>query len=377
MNRACNNNYAKAEDYKCGYQLKNKLNYQQLKSVKYLIVTLLLLSSISFTGCSESDGNTKAAKKEEINRVSVKTIELKGEKYSDFISVVGTIKPFQKALLSATEGGKITKFHKDKGEFVKKGETILEIDNELLKASLDGTKAQFELAEITFQKQEMIYKQNVNSEIQYLQAKYGMEQLKANLKMIQTRYNNTFIIAPFSGYIDYKFYDEGEHAPVGQPIVNLINISKVKIEAGVPENFITSVKKGDITTVLVNAVGKEYNGKISFVGTSVNATNRTFPIEITILNKEKQLKPELISEVKIQTKYYEKIITIPTEVITRVDNGYVVYVENNGKAESREVKIIKRTGGRVAVSDGLNDGDKLIVVGYQSLIHGQAINVVE
>ena len=119
MNRACNNNYAKAEDYKCGYQLKNKLNYQQLKSVKYLIVTLLLLSSISFTGCSESDGNTKAAKKEEINRVSVKTIELKGEKYSDFISVVGTIKPFQKALLSATEGGKITKFHKDKGEFVK------------------------------------------------------------------------------------------------------------------------------------------------------------------------------------------------------------------------------------------------------------------
>ncbi len=348
-----------------------------MKLVKYLIISLLLLSSISFVGCSETEGNTKAEKKEEIKKVSVKTIELKSEKYSDFISVVGTVKPFQKALLSATEGGKITKFYKDKGEFVKKGETILEIDNELLKASLDATKAQFELAEITFQKQEEIYKQNVNSEIQYLQAKYGMEQLKANLKMIQTRYNNTFIVAPFSGYIDYKFYDEGELAPVGQPIVNLINISKVKIEAGVPENFITSVKKGDITTVFVNAVGKEYSGKISFVGTSVNATNRTFPIEITILNKGKELKPELIAEVKIQSKNYDKMIVIPTEVITRVDNGYVVYVENNGKAESKEVKILKRTGDKVAVSDGLNEGDKLIVVGYQSLINGQAINVVD
>jgi len=332
---------------------------------------------MSFTGCSESEGNIKLEKKEEIKKVSVKTIVLKSGKYSDFISVVGTVKPYQKALLSATEGGKIIKFHKDKGEFVKKGETILEIDNDLLKANLDAAKAQFELAEITFQKQEMIYKQNVNSEIQYLQAKYGMEQFKANLKMIQTRYNNTFIVAPFSGYIDYKFYEEGELAPVGQPIVNLINISKVKIEAGVPEKFITSVKKGDITTILVNAIDEEYNGKISFVGTSVNATNRTFPIEIIILNKGKLLKPELIAEVKIQTNNYDKMITIPTEVITRVDNGYVVYVDNNGKAESKEVKILKRTGDKVAVSEGLKDGDKLIVVGYQSLINGQAINVVE
>ena len=348
-----------------------------MKSVRYLIISLLILSSISFLGCSESDGNTNVEKKEEIKKVSVKTIVLKGEKYSNFISVVGTVKPFQKALLSATEGGKITKFHKDKGEFVKKGETILEIDNELLKASLDATKAQYELAEITFQKQEMIYKQNVNSEIQYLQAKYGMEQLKANLKMIQTRYNNTFIVAPFSGYLDYKFYDEGELAPVGQPIVNLINISKVKIEAGVPENYITSIKKGDIAQVIVNAVGKEYNGKISFVGTSVNATNRTFPIEITINNKEKELKPELISEVKIQTKNYDNMIVIPTEIITRVDNGYIVYIENNGKAESREINILKRTGDKVAVSKGLNEGDKLIIVGYQSLMNGQAINVVK
>ncbi|MCF6268854.1 MAG: efflux RND transporter periplasmic adaptor subunit [Melioribacteraceae bacterium] len=348
-----------------------------MKLVKYLIVVLLLIGSISFIGCSESEGNTTEKKKEVIKKISVKTIVLKSGKYSDFISVIGTVKPFQKALLSATEGGKITKYLKDKGDYVKKGETILEIDNDILKANLDATKAQFELAEITFQKQEMIYKQNVNSEIQYLQSKYGMEQLKANLSMIQTRYNNTFIVAPFSGYIDYKYYEEGELAPVGQPIINLIDIGKVKIEAGVPENFITLVKKGDMVAVLINAVGKEYTGKISFVGTSVNATNRTFPIEITIFNKEKLLKPELIADVKIQTKSYDKMITIPTEVITRVDNGYVVYVENNGIAEGREVIILKRSGDKVAVSEGLNDGDKLIVVGYQSLIDGQAINVVE
>jgi RND family efflux transporter MFP subunit len=347
-----------------------------MKVIKYLIISLILISSVSFIGCSESEGNTPTEKKEEVKKISVKTIELKGEKFSNYISVVGTIKPFQKALLSATEGGKITKFYKDKGSFVKKGEIILEIDNELLKANLDAAKAQFELAEITFQKQEEIYKQNVNSEIQYLQSKYGMEQLKANLSMIQTRYNNTFLKAPFSGYIDYKYFEEGELAPAGQPIVNLIDISKVKIEAGVPENYTTSIKKGDVAKASVEAVGKEFKGKISFVGTSINPTNRTFPIEITVVNKGKELKPELIAEVKIETGIYDGMISVPTEVITRVDNGYIVYVENNGKAESREIEILKRTGNKVAVSKGLKAGDKLIVVGYQSLINGQAINVV-
>ena len=240
MNRACKNYYAKADDYKCEHQLKIKLNCEQLKSVKYLMVTLLLMGSISFIGCSESDGNTKAAKKEEIKRVSVKTIELKGEKYSDFISVVGTIKPFQKALLSATEGGKITKFHKDKGEFVKKGETILEIDNELLKASLDATRAQFELAEITFQKQEMIYKQNVNSEIQYLQAKYGMEQLKANLKM-KTQYGEIF--SDFDIFLDKRKAKIKKEST--KSVISLDEWTIGKINGGGPEYLIKS-HNGDI-----------------------------------------------------------------------------------------------------------------------------------
>ncbi len=347
-----------------------------MKPIKLIILALLLVGSVVVTSCSDSEGKTDGENKEEIKKVSVETIVLKAKKFSDFVSVVGSVKPFQKALLSTTEGGKIIKFNKDKGDFAKKGETILEIDNELLKANLEATKSQYELAEITFQKQETIYKQNVNSEIQYLQAKYGMQQLKANLKMIQTRYNNTFIVAPFSGYIDNKFYDEGELAPVGQPIVNLIDIRKVKIEAGIPETYITSIKKGDKATIFVKAINKEYSGKISFVGTSVNSSNRTFPIEITIENKLKELKPELIAEVKIQTKAFDKMITVPTEVITRVDNGYIVYINNNGKAESREVKILKRTGNLVAISEGLSDGDNLIIVGYQNLIDGQAIEEV-
>ncbi len=341
-------------------------------------IILLLLTFFMITSCSdESNKKTVAQDKETKSKVSVKTQKLIAKEYTDFIQVVGSIKPYQKALISTTEGGKIVNFIKDKGNYVAKGDTILIIDNEILEANLLAAKAQFELAEITYEKQKMVYEENVNSEIQYLQSKYGLKQLEANYKLIQTRYNNTFVVAPFSGYIDHKYFEEGELAPVGQPILLLIDVNRVKVEAGVPEEYVSSIKKGESATVYVKAIDKEFSGKISFVGTSINATNRTFPIEITLSNKGRVLKPELIAKVKIQNSIYDKIISIPTELISRVDDGYIVYVYENGIAQSRKIEVLRRTANNVAVASGLKEGDELIVVGYQNLIDGQAVTVVE
>ena len=341
-----------------------------------LIYPILLLSIIFFIGCSDED-NSESTNKTGKNRVSVKTKVLSSQAYEDYISAVGTIKPFQKALLSSTEGGKIVSFVKDKGDYVSKGDTILIIDNEILEANLLATKAQYELAQITFEKQEMVYKENVNSEIQYLQAKFNLQQLEANYKLIQTRYKNTFITAPFSGIIDQKFYDEGELAPMGSPILLLIDVSRVKVEAGISETFIGTIEKGNDALINVKAIGKEFRGKITFVGSSVNVSNRTFPIEITLTNKGRELKPELNADVKVKSEKFDSIIIVPTELVSRVDEGYVVYVVENETAQIRPIDILRRTGNQVAVENGLKDGDELIVVGYQNLVDGQAVSVIE
>ncbi len=349
-----------------------------MSKLKYFSPIILLIIILVFiSGCSKKNGENEAGKKDKSNVVSVKTLKLKAREYTDVISVVGTVKPYQKAMISTTEGGKIIKFKKDKGDYVSKGDTILIIDHEALEANLQAAKAQYELAKVTYEKQEIVYKENVNSEIQYLQAKYNLQQLEAKYKLIQDRFNNTFIIAPFAGYIDQKYFDEGELAPVGKPIVLLIDVSRVKVEAGVPSKYIETVKKGNTALVYIKALKREFIGKITFVGTSVNAVNRTFPIEITLSNKKRLLKPELIADIKIEQRKYDNMIMIPTEVISRVDNGYIVFVLEDGKARSRQITILKRTANEVAVSDGLKSGDELIVVGYQNLIDGQKVNVVE
>jgi len=349
-----------------------------MTKLKYLSQIVLIASAlIILASCSDNQGNDSASNKDESKIVSVKVHKLKAREYTDMISIVGTVKPYQKAMISTTEGGKIIKFNKDKGDYVAKGDTILIIDHEAIEANLQATKAQYDLAKVTFEKQEIVYKENVNSEIQYLQAKYNLQQLEAKYKLIKDRLSNTFIIAPFAGYIDRKYFDVGELAPVGKPIILLIDISRVKVEAGVPSKYFETVKKGNIAVVYIKALDREFTGKITFVGTSIDAVNRTFPIEITLSNKSKLLKPELIADVKIEQKKYDSMIMVPTEVISRVDDGYIVYVLEDGKARSRKITILKRTANEVAVEEGLKEGDELIVVGYQNLIDGQRVNVVE
>jgi multidrug efflux pump subunit AcrA (membrane-fusion protein) len=129
--------------------------------------------------------------------------------------------------------------------------------------------------------------------------------------------------------------------------------------------------------VIFNDLGGEnYEEKISYVGSTINTDNRTFPVEIYIANKERKIKPELNAQVKIERVRYENVIVVPEEVVTRTDQGYVVFVEENGLAKMRVVNVAGRFANKAAISEGLNGGDNLIHVGYQKLIDGEKVRVL-
>jgi RND family efflux transporter MFP subunit len=344
------------------------------------IITILVIAISAFFNyaCSETEGSgNNAEETEKVRSVSVEVSKLKGEKFVDYISVVGTVKPYQKAQLSSNEGGKIKEFLNDKGSYVKKDEVILIIDNDVLKANLDAAKAQYELAQITFEKQEEIWKDKVGSEYQYLESKYRLDQSKANYELMKARYEKTFIKAPFNGVLDNKIYEKGEYAPAGMPIIEIISTYKYKVEAGVPERYVGKIKIGDRGKLYLKSVESgEFEGVVTYVGSSILVDNRTFPIEILINERSNLIKPELAVEVNVIKGEYDNMISVPDDVVSRVDEGYVVYLEKDGIAESRQIEILSRFGDKIAVKSGLSEGENLITVGFQNLVQGQKVTVV-
>jgi membrane fusion protein, multidrug efflux system len=348
-----------------------------MKKTLIIIAPVLIIAALFLNACSETEG-TKLKAEEIESFTYVEAKEVRFDPFVEYISLVGIARANQEAQIASAEGGKIEKYLKNKGDYISEGETILEIENEVLKATLDQAKAQYEMADMNFRKQEEIYNQKVTSELQFLNSKYERDAAKANYELIKSRYEKTFVKAPFSGIFDHKYVETGEFAMPGTPIVSMVSINKIKIEAGVPENYVGEIKTGGNVKVIFNDLGgAEYDAKISYVGNTINYDNRTFPIEIIITNNGKNIKPQLNAEVKIERARHENVAVIPEDIITRTNEGYVVFVEENGIAKMKEVDIVSRFNNLAAVREGISEGDNLVHVGYQNLVDGEKVRILE
>ncbi|MGB5893330.1 MAG: efflux RND transporter periplasmic adaptor subunit [Ignavibacteriaceae bacterium] len=340
-----------------------------------IIVTIIF---IAITGCSDSTGSDKNnSEQNEEPSVYVKTEPLQLVSFIDNIYVLGVAKAMYHSNISSDEGGRIKEFIKDKGSYVKKGDVILTIDNEVLKASLDAAFAQYQKAESTYVRQEIVYNQKVTSELTYLNSKFERDAAKANFKLIKARYDRTFVKAPFGGIVDQKFAEIGETVMPGFPIVSLVSMNKIKVVAGVPENYVNKVHKGSkVKIVFKDLNSAQYESKVSYVGYTISTDNRTFPIEIILANRDKKIKPELSAKIFIEEASYENVFVIPEETVTETDLGSVVFVEKDGIAEMRVVEILSRSKNEIAVKSGLSEGENLVVVGFQNLVNGKKVTVI-
>ncbi|UCH65681.1 MAG: efflux RND transporter periplasmic adaptor subunit [Ignavibacterium sp.] len=351
---------------------------KEIKILSLLFLTIFVV--FVALSCGDSTGNEKEGNNPDNKEPSVyvKTKELKLESFVDDISVLGVAKAIQQANLSSDEGGKIKEFRRDKGSYVKKGEVIIVMDNDVLKANMEAAKAQYERAESTYVRQKKVFEERVTSELQYLNSKFERDAAKANYDLMQARYDRTFIKAPFSGIVDIKYSEIGENVMQGAPIVSLVSVGDIKVEAGVPENYVNMVRKGsNVKIVFKDLQNESYNAQVTYVGHTISTNNRTFPIEIRLNNKNGKIKPELSAQVFIEKERLENVFILPEETVTGTDLGYIVFVEENGVAKKREVEIISRSDDKIAVRGGLKEGENLIIVGFQNLIDGERVTVVE
>jgi len=136
------------------------------KIINLLIIGLTFSVLLLTVSCGDSEGSEQTNNNTEPT-VYVKIVKLKSESFVDYISLLGVAKAYYHSNLSSEEGGKIKEFLKNKGSFVRKGEVILVLENDVLKSNMDAAKAQYDMAENSFSRQEQIYKEKVISELQF------------------------------------------------------------------------------------------------------------------------------------------------------------------------------------------------------------------
>lgn len=265
-----------------------------------------------------------------------------------------------------------------------------------VKAQLQLTKNQSDLAKITFEKQASLWKQKIGSEIQYLQAKTAYEsslkqvaatqsQVSATQKAadaVAATLSKTVIRAPFSGVIDQVMQQSGQIVSPGQtPVVKLINLTAMRVEAKVPETYLAKVKAGTSVIVEFPMLNKTVNSRVRLTTNYINPENRTFVIQVPVLNEGGLIKPNLLAKVKIEDYFNPNAIAIPSQYIYE-DAAYksFVFVAKNINGKEGVAKKVYITKGQksensVEITQGLSKGDVLITDGSKTLIDGQKIKI--
>ena len=342
----------------------------------YIAALLIIASMVLLSSCKKTES---ANTEQKIQPVNITVQEIKPSSMIDGIQVSGTVKAFEDVMMSPEEGGIVKKWNKKKGDRVTKGDLIVTLKDEVIKASYEAADAQYKMAQLNVEKQQSVYEQQGISELQYKNLMYGRDAAKANADLMKARWERTQLRSPINGVVDNTVPNEGEMAPPGMPIARVVNTITIKVQAEIPELYSGTINVGTPASVEFDAVqGESLNGKVTFVGSTVSAANRTMLIEILLPNPHGKIKPEMVAKVNLIRQKKNDAILVSENLIQLVDRDrYVVYIEKSGTAEERRVTIGGRQGNQVEVTGGLKIGERLIVSGNQKLINGSPVVITE
>jgi RND family efflux transporter MFP subunit len=354
-------------------------------------VPLLLLSLLPLWGCG-GEGNSANAQEAGTENgenggysrvINVEVSPVRTSSFTELIRLTGTVQANQDVRVSAEESGVVEEILVEKGNRVRPGEAIFRLDDELLRAQVEQARAQTALARETWERRKRLYEEDrVGTELEYLQARYNAEQAEANLELLEARLRRTTIRAPIHGVLDSREVEVGSMVSAGSPVAHIVELDPVKITAGVPERYAPDVQPGAEATVTFDVLpGEEFRGEISYVGAVVNSRNRTFPVEFVLPNPGGLIKPEMVANVRVVRRTMEDAVVVPQEALVRIQDGYQVFVveeeEGEAVALARTVEPGPAQNNRVVIRSGLEPGEKLIVVGQQSVASKDRVNVVE
>jgi membrane fusion protein, multidrug efflux system len=323
-----------------------------------------------------------AEKKDSVNTGKFKLVALKdisSSTFDHFIRVQGKLDGDQNAAVFAEAPGTVTSKFADVGQRVTKGQVLAQIDDQQYRSQMQGLETQYKFASDLYDKQKRLWDQKIGSEVQYLQSKTNKESLEKQISSLKQQVDKFKIKSPIDGTIEECNIKIGGVVSPDPRLAayRVVAFRNLKVSGEVSEAYSAKVKPGDKVVILFPDVNKKIETKIDFVSKYINPVNRTFLIESKIQNDLNDLKANMIAIIQINDYHAEKAIQVPMNLIQNDQLGNYVYVVRSkdkfNAAFKQPIEIGSSYNGVAEVVKGLNEGDKIISVGYQELVDGEYV----
>jgi RND family efflux transporter MFP subunit len=357
-----------------------------------LCALLILGAAVYFLFVEPGENKPRAGKQV----VTVGVAKVTRQDMYNEVPIPAEFRPYVQSQLHAIVTGYVSKMFVDFGDKVKQGQVLATLNVPELEDQLNDARANEQQAEADYNNEHLLYTrlQQVNQEHPKLVAQQDLDTArskdansaaavsaaKARVGELQTRVSYTNIVAPFDGVITQRSVDPGALVQAGTSSdrsPELLQVSDnyhLRLDFPVSVDFVQDVRVGVPVNVRVESLhGKLFSGKISRFQNEVNDQTRTMITEIEIDNPDLEIVPGMYAVVLFRYARRPDALAIPTEAISDPKNPSVYLIGPDGKIEARPVKLGVEMPDRFQVTDGLQEGD-LVMIGNRSQVRpGQQV----
>ncbi len=285
--------------------------------------------------------------------------------FSDSILAMGTVKGFAQVNLGFQLSGVVSAFYFREGDEIKAGEIIAQLDPQEQLLKYEQSKVQYENSQSLYDLGAII------------PAK--LQEAKINMDLAQTELSKTAIVAPSDGILGSRDAEVGSAVNPNMKIATFLDIDDVFAEVGIMEREINKVVLGQSVKVNVDAYPDlDFGGTVTNVAPMVKGKSKTLDVKVQIANPYRLLLPGMFVRVRIKIFETKNAIIIPRPALKKVKGAYHVFTVNqNNKAEFKPVKLGYVTTDNVQITEGLNEGDLVVVDGMEELKDGAKVQIME
>ncbi len=354
-----------------------QLKYCQQVQCVVQRVWIIFLIPFLVVGCGNGSGKKKGPMSMGGFAVNVVAQAVTQQKIEEKISLVGNLAADEAIEIKNEISGVIEQIGFDEGQTVKKGQMLFMIDAGKLNATLTQSQANLGLAQTTFDRLSSLIKAGAVSQQEFDQAQSDLQAKSAEVELIKAQLRETVIAVSFDGVMGERKVSIGQFVNQGSTLTFLISQDPMKAEFRVPERFLGQLKDGQSVEVMVAAYPNEkFNGEVYFIDPQIEEQTRTALVKAKLPNPDGKLRRgmfanlDLIVNIRPQALVVSELALIP-----KAEEVYVFVVDADNKAQKKLVKVGVRLAGKAEITEGLVEGENVIVEGYQKIGPGSMVKM--
>jgi membrane fusion protein (multidrug efflux system) len=347
---------------------------------------IAVLAGLAAAGCNRGDteaqqpqGGGRGGRGIPAGPVPVEVTRVEDGRIARLVSVSGNIEPIRTVAVNAQLAGALRAVNVEEGSRVSQGDTLATLDDREISAQLASAAAQYQLAEGAYQRSLRLRERQVITEAEFERDRAALAAADATREQLRTRIGFATVRAPVAGVVTEKLVEAGDIVGVQTRLFSIAEVSTLVVRVRVSELDVVSIRPGDMAEVALDAFpGQTLNARIRRIFPSADPVSRLVPVEVALLGTDASVaRPGFLARVTFALGAKENVRLVPASaIVTDASGGRAVYVINENKAERRFVRTGMTSEGRVEITEGLENGEVVVVTGTNNLRNGADVRII-